>query len=332
MYNVNPRGLLDVSIMNNKEAVQVVMEAKIISAQNGVIMDVVSAPFLLKKGMIVTSQMSINVVSVSYGSNDQGNFLKTSHTLPSGKYSYCAFIKATDVNDEYCTDLESDNSAFLFLVYPPDKDVIDTKNPVLVWTHSDPFSANSQSEFYRMLVVDLKKDQSPEAAVNTNVPVYMKNYLTSHQVQYPIDAKELQAGNSYAWQIQKISGGAISNKTEAWEFKLKAPEPVKENKYAVMKKTLDASFYLAENNKIYFRFDEGYASNDLHYKILDEKQQVVSAQKSTGKGDRVKMDVVKTGYNQFMIDLSEYKIGSGLYVLEVTNEKKELYKLKFSAE
>jgi hypothetical protein len=99
-----------------------------------------------------------------------------------------------------------------------------------------------------------------------------------------------------------------------------------------VKKTLDGSFYTAENNKIYFRFDEGYANNDVHYKILNDKQEVISAQKSKGKGDRVKMDVVKTGYNQFMIDLSEYKIGSGLYVLEVSNEKKEIYKLKFAVE
>ncbi|HTA63067.1 MAG TPA: hypothetical protein VK835_11455 [Bacteroidia bacterium] len=318
--------------MNNKEPIEVVMEAKIISPQNGVIMDVVSAPFFLKKGMIVTSQLNMSVVSVNYASNDQGNFLKTSHTLPSGKYSYCAVIRATDVNDEYCTDLEADNSSFLFLVYPPDKDEIETKYPVLVWTHSDPFSINTQSEFYRMVVVDLKKDQSPEGAVNTNVPVYMKNYLTSHQVQYPIDAKELQAGNNYAWQVQKIYNGAISNKTEAWEFKLKAPEPIKENKYAVMKKTLDGAFYKAENNKIYFRFDEGYANNDVYYKILDDKQQVVSTQKSKEKGDRVKMEAVKTGYNQFMIDLSQYKMSPGIYVLEVNNEKKEVYKLKFEAE
>ena len=236
-----------------------------------------------------------------------------------------------DVSDEYCTDLESDNSSFLFLVFPPDKEFIETKYPVLTWTHSEIFS-KSATDFYRIVVVELSKGQSSEAAINTNIPVYMKNFLTAHQVQYPVDAKELISGKSYAWQVQKISNGAITNKTEAWEFKVKALDPIKENKYATVKKVLDGTLYKAEANKIFFRFDEGYTGTKLTYRILNEKQEPITAQQSEEKTGEIKVAEVKSGYNTFTIDLNEYKIPTGVYTLEVINDKREVYKLKFGVE
>jgi hypothetical protein len=333
-YNITPKGLLEVSVMNAQSDIEVVLEGKIYNAQNEVILDVTSNPFLLKKGMNSTAQSNISITSVIYASNDQANYIKTYHTLPSGKFKYCAFIRSFPndlISDEYCNDLESELSSFLFLVSPPDKDVIETKYPVLIWTHSEPFSLNSPNEYYKMVVTDLNPDQSPESAINTNIPVYLKNFLTSHNVQYPVDAKELQPGKSYAWQVEKISNGNIVNKTEAWQFKLKAPDPVRENKYIVIKKTLDGTYYLAEGNKIFFRFDEGYGSNLLNYKILNEKMEAVTASETkSNKG--VQIEMVKTGYNQFCINLNNYKMGKGIYTLEVTNEKNEVFKLKFSAE
>jgi len=330
-YNITPRGMLDVSILNPKSEVQVVMEAKIFGSNGEILLSVTSAPFTLKNGLNNTVSMPLSVASAQYAAGDRSTQLKTSKSLPSGKYSYCASINAVDVADEYCTDLEADNSSFLFLVFPPDKDVIETKNPVLTWTHSEIFS-NNQKDFYRIIVVELNTDQSPEAAINTNIPVYMKNFLTTHQVQYPVDAKELIPGKKYAWQVQKISGGAIANKTEAWEFKVKAPDPVKENKYATVKKVLDGTVYKAEGNKIFFRFDEGYAGTRLHYRILNDKQEPITAQKSDEHSGEIKVNEVKSGYNTFTIDLNEYKIPAGVYALEVINDKKEVYKLKFVVE
>lgn len=327
-YNIVPRGMLDVSIMNPKSEVTVVLEAKLYGPQNELLLSVTSAPFTLRNGLNNTVQMPLVVASATYGSGDRVTQLKTSKSLPSGKYNYCASINAIDVADEYCQDLEAENSSFLFLVFPPDKEIIETKNPVLTWTHSEVFS-NNQKEFYRITVTELNKDQSPEAAINTNVPVYMKNFLGTHQVQYPVDAKELVPGKKYAWQVQKISNGAIANKTEAWEFKIKAPDPIKENKYATVKKVLDGTVYKAEGNKIFFRFDEGYTGTKLQYRILNDKQEPISAQQSEEKTGEVKFDEVKSGYNTFTIDLNDYKIPSGVYSLEVINDKKEIYKLKF---
>src|SRR6185437_2177039 len=125
MYNITPIGLLEVNVNNFQSDVEVVLEGKILTSQNEPILDVVSTPFILKKGMSITSQLSLHIASTNYSSSEQANYIKTSHTLPSGKYHYCAIIKSfpTDnITDEYCQDLESDISSFLFLVSPPDKD------------------------------------------------------------------------------------------------------------------------------------------------------------------------------------------------------------------
>jgi hypothetical protein len=315
--------------------VEVILEGKILNAQNEPVLDVVSAPFLLKKGMNATAQMNLGISSTIYSASQAANYIKTSHTLPSGKYTYCSFIKSFPndiVTDEYCESFEANTSSFLFLVSPPDKDVIETKYPVLIWTHSEPFSETNATNNYRIIVTELNIGQSPEAAINTNIPVYMKNNLNSHSVLYPIDAKELQIGMTYAWQVQELSSGTIVNKTEAWEFKLKAPIPIKDNKYAVLKKQLDADVYNVERY-IYFTYDENFDPGSIKIQILDSKRKAVApkvqndvSQTSSASNS---IDVKKQGDNRFSIDTDQLNVSKGYYTLEVTNAKNELYLLKF---
>jgi hypothetical protein len=328
-YNVTPHSVFDVAIMNHKTDVQVVLNAKVFTSSQEPLLIVTSAPFTLRSGMNSVGQINVPISSVVYASSNTATILKNTHTLPSGKFSYCISITGVDIGDEYCETLESDNSSFLYLVSPPDKDEIETKYPVLFWTHSGDFSLSNPNEYYRMIVTEMSNGQSAEAAINTGVPSLIKNYLSSHQVQYPMDAKELQEGKSYAWQVQKMSSGSIVNKTECWEFKIKAPPPVKENKYAVMKKELDGTVYKAEGNKIFFRFEETTAFKKMHFSIVNEKRETVASGDAGGKEEKKRL---KTGYKTYVINLDEYKVPAGAYVLEIATDKRETYKLKFSVE
>lgn len=330
-FNLSPSSLLDLTLSNPKGDAQVTIHAQLFGSKNELLLTVVSVPFIVKNGVNNTSQMGINVGSVTYAGSTTAQMLKYNHSLSSGKYTYCAKITGVDVNDDYCQELESENSAFLFLVSPPDKDELDSKYPTLVWTHNEPFPSLS-GENYRLLITEISPGQSSEASINTNVPVYLKDLLSRHDIQYPIDAKELIPGHRYAWQVQKLNNGIIVEKTEAWEFKIKAPEPVKENKYAVVKKTLDGTIYTAESNKIFFRFDEAYNSKQMSYRIIEDNQKAITEQQSADNNGRIKLESVKAGYNTYSIDLNNYKIPNGIYLLEITNEKKEIFKLKFSIE
>src|SRR5205085_485946 len=112
-----------------------------------------------------------------------------------------------------------------------DEAEIETTYPLLTWFHNEPFDILSEGEFYRIVVCEMKNDESASAAINNNTPVFIKDYLNSHQVPYASDGGPLRQGIKYAWEVQKISKNAIVQKTETWWFKLKPKESVNDIKY-----------------------------------------------------------------------------------------------------
>src|SRR5690606_17183536 len=190
-------------------------------------------------------------------SSNQGNYVKSKNQLPSGVYSHCISlipVEGLETGDEYCQDIDASENEFLYLVFPADGDTIETRNPVLTWTHSEPFNILSNGDYFRIVVVEMEKGQSAEAAVTSNTPVFYKNHVNMHQVMYPFDSKDLEPGKHYGWQVQKLSRGVIINKTEAWEFILNKPELPQDVKYITAKRYPNSSFYQAFNDRIFFRF------------------------------------------------------------------------------
>ena len=334
-YNITPQAMCQVNVMNSDQDMQVVMETKLTNSGNEALLVVKTQPFLLKKGMNTLSGYNLALASTEFGNSPQAIRVKTSHTLPSGKFNYCCIIRSltTELSDDYCEDIESDLNEFLLLVSPGDGDTIDTRTPLLLWTHSDPFNLLAPGEFFKLTLVELNKDQSPEAGVTTNVPLFVKNYLTSHQVPYPSDAHTLEKGKWYGWQVQKIAnGGIIIAQTEAWQFIVRPDKVIKENKYAALKKTLDAGYYTAQNNKVFFKFDEEYAGGNVSGVIYDSKRQLIQPKVHNDTGVENKNSTInlkQSGYNKYEINLDELNISTGFYTIEVKNAKGELFLLKF---
>jgi hypothetical protein len=332
-YNITPRSLCDVSIMNPQQDVQVVLEARLLNSANEVLLKINSAPFFLHNGLNSTATMNISLNLTEYGGTNQANYVKTSHTLPSGKFNYCCTVQVVGLEDgdDYCQELESDMSSFLLLVNPSDKDTVDTPYPNLVWNHSEPFNILASGEYYKIVVVELTPDQTPEVGLSVNVPVFSKNFLKDHTVPYPFDAKSLVQNKRYGWQIQLVSNGIITNKSESWEFYLRPPREKKENKYATLKKTLDGGFYTAESNMLFFKFEEAYSSFDpVACYIMDSKRQLVKAKVATdGATNNAPINLKSTGYNRFEINLNDLDVSTGYYTLQIKNEKGETFLLKF---
>jgi hypothetical protein len=329
-FNVTPASLCQVNVMNTQGDVQATLEADVYSADNTVLLKVTTNPFMLKKGMNSLG-VNLSVGSAQYGSNDVSNHIKTFHTLPSGKYKACWTIKvfAHDATgDEYCEDVESENTTFLFLVFPADHDTIDSPMPLLSWSHSDPFNIGSTGDYYRMVLVKLNPGQSAEAGVMGNSPLFMKNNLMSHQVQYPYDAKPLDVGERYGWQVQKISNEVIVNKTEAWDFVLRPPANEASMKYAVLKDKLDAGYYTSGDGKVYFRFEETYSGGEMKYKVFNSASKEIQPLANNENKTVAKPDLKTLGYNRFVLDLNGYGAKEGFYTLEVMNAKSEKYLLK----
>lgn len=332
-FNITPQSIMQVNVMNNDQETMVYLECKIFNSGNEQLLNVKTQPFILRKGMNALSGFNMQFGSVEYSNSNQSTYVKSMHTLPSGKFNACYVLSllSNEPGDEYCLDLESDISSFLTLISPMDKDTIDTPNPMLVWTHSEPFNILAPGEYFRIIVSELLKDQNTESGVTSNTPIYMKNYVTTHQLLYPYDAKELEPGKHYGWQVQKLSNGVIVNKSEAWEFVFKVDKKGVQNKYVLLKSKLDAGYYTHTDGKIYFVFDEEYTSKNIVCSIFNSKREqlipklINEAYKENENAALAK----KIGLNKYEIDLNSMNISSGMHTLEVKNEKGEVFYLKF---
>lgn len=100
--------------------------------------------------------------------------------------------------------------------------------------------------------------------------------------------------------------------------------------YAVIKKSLDGGYCSTDGKILYFEFNEEYKDTDaiLTYKItnLSTDREVVMISSSGNNAPDT------FGHNKYKIDLYDSgntPLPSGLYVLEVTNEKNEKWYLRF---
>jgi len=331
-YNVTPETMLAAAISNTGDAQQVMMVSKLYNTNGELLLTAKSGSFTVKQGMNAPFDGNRKVSDMQYSMSKQGEYIKNTHSLPGGTFRICIdLIKATttEISDQFCDELESDFNQYLYLVFPADKDTIESTTPLLIWTHNEPFSLLVQGESYRMIVSEMKNQQKPDEAITVNAPLMVKNFLTTHNLQYPYDAPVLMEGGHYAWQVQKVSNGVITNKTEAWEFFVhKTPEETAV-KYVSLNKTQDAAYYTAVKNKIYFKFDEEYAGGTIKCEILNSKQQLILAKTHNESFKSAPLNFKAKGFNRYEIDLDELDIKPGYYTLQVHNEKNELFLLTF---
>lgn len=343
MYNVTPSSMCQVIIINSGDGGQVYLEAQILNSANEKLFVVTTNPIELKKGLnnILPSQISYS--NIHYSTSNQGNFLKVNHRLSSGIFQYCVRViplSRIEEGDEYCQDVETNEDWMMYLVFPADQEEIETKSPLLMWMHNEPFNILAPGEFYRMLLVEVMDGQQGEGAIQSNIPLFIKNYVDKHQVQYPFDAPKLEEGKKYAWKVQKIAKGNVVSQTETWEFNLAKEEKVKDLMFVALKRELDGSYYNVINDRIYFRFTEKYNLKNIKCSILNNKNEEI--QPDLGKvkrldeeikSEKIAAEIIKNkGFNQFELDLLPYNLKKGFYILKVANDKNEDYKLKFYVE
>lgn len=329
-YNVKPNQLLNISISSMQAGASVIIEGKVINSSGQTLLSFRSTEKVLNPGINVINSSNTQLQSYSYGSSQQADYLRSTGRLASGLYNVCYFlipVKGLEYGDEYCTEINSSSSEFLDLTFPYDKDTIDNKYPVLSWIHSESFNLLADGEFFKLTLVEKTKSQSAETAIQVNVPIFSKSYLSSHQVQYAFDATKLEEGKTYAWMVSKHSNGLIINRTEAWEFTINRFIEPKPHKYVTLKTKLDGSFYSVVDGRIYFKLDEKYSNIDLNTKITNEKgesfEPVLDGDKNSDGS------ILARGYNTFELDVEPYNLKKGYYYLHVIGAKGTKYKLKF---
>lgn len=276
---------------------------------------------------IVLDKNKTGLVNESFlGKN--GNLLKTQNKLPADKYIACVTLKSDQIEAVFsdCYEVEVESIDNLFLVYPYDEDTIQTKYPVLNWRHLQPFSILKPSESFNIVVCERKKDQEKEQAIIENKPLFSRQNLQNHSVNYPPDAVSLERGKTYVWMVTKTYRSEVVAESETWEFTLDTIETPKITKYIVLENKATSSVYLLESNTIYFKFEEPYVGGNLTSKVMNDKGQIMN---SNANKDEKSVSIKSNGYNRYQVNIDQLSLKEGIYKLIVENDKKEKYYLKF---
>ena len=328
-YNVSISGLSQITLSSSIDG-KIKIEASITNVSNTVLLKLVSTDLMVKKGVTTLNASTLKFAQVAYSNHPQAGYMKTFNQLPSGVFNYCITvipIESFEQGDENCQTIDATEKEQLYLINPVDGDEIETPTPMLIWFHSEPFNLLNQGEFFRLLLVKLDDNQSAASGITANIPYFIKNNLTRHQVQYPMDAKPLEKGKRYAWQVQKMANGQIVTTTEVWEFTVADKKIPTDFRYVYVRDKLDGSVYNVINDRIFFKYDERYNSNVMTCKIISDERKVIEPET---KGEEAeKESLMQVGNNKYELDLKPYKLKKGYYILEVYNQKKDKFQLKF---
>lgn len=90
--------------------------------------------------------------------------------------------------------------------------------------------------------------------------------------------------------------------------------------YAVLKKELDGTYFQTYNNYLLFTTDGDYSNTGINYSIYNYARTAYTTLP-------INSSTLKNGDNRYRIDIST--LGSGYYVLELLNQKKEKLVLRF---
>lgn len=330
--SLNESNLLQAVVSNSGAPVTANALVTCKNAAGEIIIEAASRSFTLNAGINSVNGISIGFSRFTYGNSGKALYLKNNGMLAAGNYTYC--IKITPVGmmedgDIYCEEFEANTDDFLNLIIPYDGDTLDTKLPLLTWTHSEPFNVLAPNEYFKLVLTELKPNQNADQAVFANPAIYTKNYLNTHSIPYPPDAQELQDGKGYAWQVQKFANNIMVNKTDAWQFFIPKKRKKPDNKYALMKEHYDASYYTSYNEKIFFQFEETYSGKSLVHHIYNAKRDEIKINVKHDTDEKVQINIKQQGSNLYELDLSPYNLKTGYYFLEIADEKGRKTVLKF---
>jgi hypothetical protein len=94
--------------------------------------------------------------------------------------------------------------------------------------------------------------------------------------------------------------------------------------YALLRSVPDGGYYKLNQNKMLFKHDGQYAVTTLTYNVYNSSNAVVASNGGTNIANTL---VVNSGDNRYFLNASA--LGTGYYMLEVINEKKEKLYLRF---
>ncbi|MEO8406771.1 MAG: hypothetical protein ABI480_19310, partial [Chitinophagaceae bacterium] len=202
LSGVTKKVVLDVTI-TDKITSQILMEA----SSNLVILN----PGVKRVNYNDVAPLNYAITTIGFSTERQ-----LSQPLPVGDYIVCYRLFNGEGKGELlateCIKITAEPLSPPLLIQPENKTVVMEPRPVLTWTPPAPiYLFNSLS--YDIIISPLYEKQSPEEALQRNIPVVTTS-SAQNSIAYPSSYSNLETGKTYAWQVVAKDGGRQSGKSE----------------------------------------------------------------------------------------------------------------------
>lgn len=215
-----------VTVINSgMNTLQITLSGTIEENNEGIVVEGSSKPFSLPPGVKLISYNDIKSGNVSFKSGSWREAFTRTGNAPSGSYTICI-----RVNDESGAEIGSDCieqkieiSSPPSLISPADGQTVDYGiQPVFTWLPPMPNSPGQIN--YKIKIVEIIGDQSPEEAMRRNPALFEQSGIRTTMLQYPVAANKLAANKKYGWDIQALDRdgkpvGSNNGTSEAFAFR-----------------------------------------------------------------------------------------------------------------
>jgi hypothetical protein len=282
----------------------------------------------LSKGVKQLRASDVGPVEYSYFSSAFDLSRLPDAFLPIGNYRACYTVYTGSKNtegvlSEDCINLEIQPLSPPQLNLPSDSGMIETPYPQFNWLPPTPIILFSDLN-YDLLVTEIQTGQTPEEAIQENLPVYNVNHLTSVVHNYPSSNKSLDTGKIYAWRIVAKNGETLAAQSEIWTFSVasKKTQPLVPANGTYLELKREESYTstgIIPNNILgikYYSYDKGH--NAL-IRFLNEKGEVVKEITKT----------IQYGNNFIVFKLNHSFKEEITYFIEITDLQMSRYRTSF---
>ncbi len=333
-------------VNNNSQAIDVTFETNVDYISGKQAIKATSNTFKLNVGVSTINNSDVFSSNVNYYSQLLKEADEIANTLLPGKYKYCVTVYSSNhtVLAKECIDVE------LTMLNPPvlvslgNEAEIDYLYPIFNWSPPTPVFPNVVYDFK---LVEIRDGQTKFDAILRNPIAYGEKGVQVTFLQFPTNAKALEKGKSYAWQVQARTPEVYKENTlnnnslgisEVFLFKIKDKDNVGDTlRYNELRTKLEGQVVSLAGDKLYFITKGAYTYNkELEYSVFDENNEKVEVKVNriieSKQSEEKSGSESAYGENKYVLDISNINLRRGYYTLEVRDEKGYSQYLKFKVE
>ncbi|MBP6024928.1 hypothetical protein [Ferruginibacter sp.] len=255
--------------------------------------------------------------------------------LPAGNFDVCYTVLRKNAGEagasvaEDCSLVQVEPLNPPLLMIPEDLAVIDGQRPFFTWLPPAPMQMFNRLT-YDFKLVEVRSRQSPEAALQQQLPLLYKTGVLTNNFAYPASAAHLDTGKNYAWQVIAVNNGVPLASSEIWTFRLKRPvEDMPQGDdgqpYYKLQQGENSGYFVCNGSlKIVYENRENETTASI--RVFDITQKIKKEITTTPI-----IQPLKNGENFISYDLSDNTspVHKHLYLIELINSKGELWTARF---